>query len=168
MTQWYLVQNNKFNEWKVQLCLYIVDSGLWRCGGKLNNSSLSENAKHPILLPTEHYFTSLIALDCHKHVMHGGVSDTLTKIRMWFWILRGRSFLRKLLRHCTVCTRFNARPFKAPEAPPLPVSCPGISSILMCGSRLCRSTVCLQTRQQGLDIAVYMLWNPCNPLGISS
>ena len=49
VTQRYLVQNNKFNEWKVQLGLYIDDSGLWRCRGRLNNSSLSESAKHPIL-----------------------------------------------------------------------------------------------------------------------
>ena len=88
--------------------------------GRLNNSSLSESAKHPILLPTGHHFTSLVALDFHKHALHGGVRDTLTKIQMRFWILRGRSFLRKLLRHFTVCTRFNARPFKAPEAPPPP------------------------------------------------
>ena len=38
---------------------------------------------------------------------------------MRFWILRGQSFLRKLLHHCTFCTRFNAWPFKAPKAPPL-------------------------------------------------
>ena len=120
VTQRYLVPNDKFNEWKVQFGLYIDDSVLWRCGGRLNNSSLSERAKHLILLPTGHHFISLVALDCHKRVLHGGVRDTLTEIRMRFWILRGRSILRKVLRRCTVCTRFNARPFKAPEAPPLP------------------------------------------------
>ena len=30
VTQWYLVQNDKFNKWKVQLGLYIDDSRLWK------------------------------------------------------------------------------------------------------------------------------------------
>lgn len=93
---------------------------MWRCKGRLHNSTLSENAKHPILLPTRHRFTSLMALDCHKCVLHCGVKGTLTEIRTWFWILRGPGYLRRLLRRCTVCARFNALPYKAPEKPPLP------------------------------------------------
>ena len=78
------------------------------------------DAKHPILLPSKHHITILVAQDCHKHVMHGGVKETLAELRGRFWVIKGRSFLRNLLNQCTICARIDARPYDACESPPLP------------------------------------------------
>ena len=115
-----LLQDEKFTMWKTQLGLSLDDLGLWRCKGRLSNAELPMDAKHPILLPSKHHITILVAKDCHKHVMHGGVKETLAELRGRFWIIKGRSFLRNLLHQCTICARINARPYDACESPPLP------------------------------------------------
>ena len=49
-----LQKDKKFSQWKRQLGLYIDSSGLWRCGGRLSNSSLTVTAQNPILLYKDH------------------------------------------------------------------------------------------------------------------
>ena len=115
-----LLQDEKFTMWKTQLGLYLDDLGLWRCKGRLSNAELPMDDKHPILLPSKHHITILVAQDCHKHVMHGGIKETLAELRGRFWIIKGRSLLRNLLHQCTICARINARPYDACESPPLP------------------------------------------------
>ena len=72
-----LTQNPKFSSWRQQLGLYLDGSGLWRCGGRLNNTDLAECAKHPILHDASHHITKLIVHSCHKKAQHGGVRETL-------------------------------------------------------------------------------------------
>ena len=103
-----LVQDKKFDEdWKLQFGLFLDSAGVWRCRGRLENADLPACTKHPILLTGGHHFASLQVLDCHKRVMHSGVKETLTEVRMRFWIVKGRSVVKKLLHQCTICTRFN-------------------------------------------------------------
>ena len=42
------------------------DNGLLVCKGRLENSDLSLEAKHPIFLPKKHKLTELIDRDCHE------------------------------------------------------------------------------------------------------
>ena len=53
-----LVRDTKFEQWKVQIGLHLDDAGLWRCKGRLGCADLPEDAKHPMLLPGGHYFTT--------------------------------------------------------------------------------------------------------------
>ena len=52
-----MMTDKRFNNWKLQLGLFIDDENLWRCGGKLKNSDLCYDTKYPYLIPTEHDFT---------------------------------------------------------------------------------------------------------------
>ncbi|KAL5488551.1 hypothetical protein EMCRGX_G017505, partial [Ephydatia muelleri] len=114
------VHNKKFEEWTKQFGLYLDDANLWRCKGRLSCADLPEATKHPIFLPSGHYFTTLLILDCHQRVMHGGIKETLTELRARFWVVKGRSLVRKVLRQCVRCMRYNGRPYSAPNPPPLP------------------------------------------------
>ena len=51
--------------------------------------------------------------------MHGGVKDTLTEFRSWFWVVKGRSFVRKLIHQCMVCNKLSGKPYNVPQEPPL-------------------------------------------------
>ena len=79
--------------------------------------------KQPILLSQHHSLTKLIVESCHKRVLHGGVRETLAELRSKFWICKGRQLVKKILRGCTTCRRFLAKPFQAmvpgmlPESP---------------------------------------------------
>ena len=44
-----------------QLRLFIDDTGLLHCGGRIHNAPLSEAAKFPYLLPQNNHLTLLIA-----------------------------------------------------------------------------------------------------------
>lgn len=86
---------------------------------RLQNSELPEFVKHPILLDKKHYFTKLVVKDCHARVLHNGMKETLTQLS-WYWIAKGRQFVRKLLSECRLCKHFNASPFKGTSTPSLP------------------------------------------------
>ena len=115
-----LPQTKNFSMWKMQFGLYVDSAGMWRCGGRLNHADLTELARHPILLDTRHYLTTLIVTNCHHRVMHGGVKETLTELRSRYWIVKGRSFVKKIIHECVVCVKFGGKPYRAPPPPPLP------------------------------------------------
>ena len=142
-SQSHLEGNKGFHTWKRQFDLFVDDSQLWRCRGRLSNSDLPSPAQMPILLDKDHYLTTLIVLDAHQRVMHNGVKETLTELRSNYWVVRGRQFVRKLIHHCLVCRRLEGRPFQSVPPPPLPEyrSCQAVTPILLHWSGLCWSTV---------------------------
>ena len=115
-----MIYDSNFEALKRQLGLFVDDNGLWRCGGRLSNAGLTYAAKHPILLNKKCPLTALIVRCSHERVLHNGVKETLGEVRSRYWILQGRSFVRKLLFHCTICRRYGALPYSAPPPPTLP------------------------------------------------
>ena len=94
----------------MQFGLFLVEDGIIRCKGRINNAVLSTSTKNPILLPAKHAFVSLLVKQTHDVVKHAGNKDILTTLRERFWILRGRQTVKKIIRHC-VCRRFEGIPF---------------------------------------------------------
>jgi len=76
--------------------------------------------KNPILLPTKHGFTELLVRSKHFVVHHDGTPATLAAVRENYWIVRGRSLVRKVIRRCTVCRRYDGKSFSSPVLPDLP------------------------------------------------
>ena len=52
--------------------------------------------------------------------MHRGEKQTLTELRGEYWIVKSKSFIKKLIRSCVVCKRIHGRPYSYPAAPELP------------------------------------------------
>jgi len=86
----------------------------------LTNATLPYSTKHPILLCKDHPLTALIVCKAHLRVMHDGVKETLTELRTQYWIVKGRSFVRKIIHQCTTCRRYEGKPYSGPPPPPLP------------------------------------------------
>ena len=115
-----LPSSKKFEIWSKQFELFKDQDMLWRCGGRLENSALSEDTTHPILLDKGHHLTKLIIEDCHKRVGHGWVKATLTELRTRYWVVQGRQRVRMVVHYCVVCRRFQSKSYHAPPPPPLP------------------------------------------------
>ena len=115
-----LVEDSKFIHWKKQLELFCDPNGIWRCGGRISNADISYSAKHPTMLPRHHPLTTLIVKNAHEKVFHNGVKETLTEVRSRFWILKGRSLVKAIIRQCGLCRRFEGKPYIAQPSPPLP------------------------------------------------
>ena len=105
---------------KDQLNLMLDQHGVIRCHGRYQNAQLSQGAKYPKLLPRKEYYTQLVIEDSHCNMLHAGVSQTLAEIRQNYWIPKGRSEVRKVLKNCKVCQRTEGGPFKMPKMPPWP------------------------------------------------
>ncbi|XP_055922810.1 uncharacterized protein LOC129953594 [Eupeodes corollae] len=59
---------------------FLDNKGLLRVGGRIKNSYISFNIKHPYILPNNR-FSSLIIEDIHKNNLHPGVSATFAIVR---------------------------------------------------------------------------------------
>lgn len=55
--------------------------GILRVGGRLSLLKLPLAVKHPIILPANHHYSTLVVIRAHQQVLHGGVRETLTQIR---------------------------------------------------------------------------------------
>ena len=103
-----------------QFGLYIETDGLMKCRGRVDNASIPETGKRPILLPAKHHFTDLVVQGIHRDVKHSGINHTFSTLRERFWVLRGRETAKRNLRKCVICRRYEGKPYNAQPIPALP------------------------------------------------
>lgn len=84
---------------------FIDSSGILRVGGRLTNSDLGFERKHPIILPANCQFVKLQIRYYHLKFLHAGAQFTLSQIREKFWLINGRNQVRKIIRECIICFR---------------------------------------------------------------
>ncbi|CAG5003707.1 unnamed protein product [Parnassius apollo] len=77
-----------------------------RVGGRLENANLSQEQKHPIILPYNDRLTELLIDQAHKRTLHGGARLTLSYLRNRYWIISGLRAVKKRLIRCITCHRF--------------------------------------------------------------
>lgn len=87
---------------------FLDNDNIIRVGGRLENSYLSYDAKHPIIMPNNHPLTKLIIDFEHRRNLHAGTQATLAAVRQKYWPLKGKSVVKGILRKCMTC--FKARP----------------------------------------------------------
>lgn len=93
----------------VRLTPFLDKDGILRVGGRLQNSYLTYEKKHPIIFPKSSRFTDLQIKKAHLLTLHGGTQVTLAYIRQDFWILGGRTPVRSHILRCVRCTRFRGQ-----------------------------------------------------------
>ena len=105
-----------------QLNLFLDENGIIRACSRIRNSSVSDSAKAPVLLPARNRYTELLIWEYHYRMLHSGIRDTLNAIRQKYWILKGRSVVKRVLRPCIVCKWVDGTAYKHAIAPSLPNS----------------------------------------------
>lgn len=91
----------------LQMNLYLDENSLLRVKSKFNDLTM-----HPILLSKDSYLTRLIVVGIHEKFSHVGLYSTLRELRKRFWVTKGFSVVRRILKKCVVCHKVNARPIK--------------------------------------------------------
>ena len=71
--------------------------------------------RHPVLLPSSNCFTKLLIIYTHYKVYHAGVESMLTKLRLKYWIIKGRKTVRKIINPCVTYQKVQE---KVPEPTP--------------------------------------------------
>ncbi|KXJ70776.1 hypothetical protein RP20_CCG022513 [Aedes albopictus] len=92
----------------------IIDNDLLRVGGRLQNSRLSYNAKHQLILPNKNPITESLVRALHEENLHVGPSGLISLIRQRFWLLNARNTVRKVTRSCIICFRSNPKLLQPP------------------------------------------------------
>ncbi|XP_045535467.1 uncharacterized protein LOC106721755 [Papilio machaon] len=102
-----LKQHNKVKRRSKLITLdpFVDRDGILRVGGRLNEASLSNDFKHPVIIPNKTHLMKLIIKDAHLKTMHGGPQLMMSYIRTKFWMFGLKSAVRQCARECTVCIR---------------------------------------------------------------
>lgn len=87
-----------------RLTPFIDRNGTLRVGGRLENSLLSYDNKHPFILSQHSTLATLIISDAHLRTFHGSTQITLSFIRTSCWILGGRAPIRSFILKCVKCS----------------------------------------------------------------
>lgn len=86
-----------------------IDNNLLRVGGRLQNSNLDFETKHPIILSDKSYPVKLFLNNVHRSVGHLGRESILSHIRRKHWLLRGGSVARKIVNDCIICRKIQGK-----------------------------------------------------------
>lgn len=95
-----------------RLSPYIDDNGIIRVGGRLKHSNLTQDAKHPIVLPKSHNTVKLLIMHYHLKYLHAGPQLLQSILAQEVWILSARSVIRSVIFKCQRC--FRLRPVNQP------------------------------------------------------
>lgn len=99
---------------------FIVD-GIIRVGGRLANSDLTYDHKHPILMPNKDRVCQLLIDHLHRISCHAGPQLLLSLLRQRFWILSARRTVRARVHACVPCFKTRPKPAQSPVMSDLPV-----------------------------------------------
>lgn len=84
--------------------------GIMRVTGRLCNSLLPFNERHPIILPDKGFFTWLLIHDAHLNKTgHGGVQYTTQFLRQNYVIPHFRRTVKSQINKCIVCCRHRSK-----------------------------------------------------------
>ena len=81
---------------------FLDGKGVFRVGGRMDEAIVSYDAKHPALLPSNHWISLLITRHAHQYG-HNGVAATTARTRRKFWILKGNKLSKVVKFKCGIC-----------------------------------------------------------------
>lgn len=96
------------------LCIVLDSEGILRIGGRLQLSDENYSSKHPMIIPSKHHLTRLIAEHYHTLSLHSGPRMTLASMRQEYWPIRGKHLANYVCRKCHKCFRHRPVPITQP------------------------------------------------------
>ncbi|XP_055622283.1 uncharacterized protein LOC129765871 [Toxorhynchites rutilus septentrionalis] len=94
---------------KLKALTPFIEEGILRVGGRLRHAIISPDRKHPMILPSKHPFSELVARYYHLKMLHAGPQLLIASLREKFWPLRARNLARKIVHSCINCFRCRPR-----------------------------------------------------------
>lgn len=88
---------------------FIDGDGTLRVGGRLQNSELAFNLKHPVILPKSHRYTHLLISMLHQQNLHAGPTLLIATLNQFYWVIGCQSVVRSVVNSCVRCARWKAK-----------------------------------------------------------
>ena len=99
-------EKSNLKQFEIKLGVYLDTDNIYKCEGRLINSSFLEYSKTPIFLPKESYLSNLIT---------GYILDAAI-----YWMPKLRQLVRSIIRKRILCRRFESKPYPNPLPAQLP------------------------------------------------
>lgn len=103
------IASNNCSKVLLKLHPFIDQHGLVRVGGRIRNSNLPYESKHPILFPKDSHLSRLIVHYYHVNYLHSGTRTLMTLILKHFWIISARKLIRKCISESVICAKLKAK-----------------------------------------------------------
>ena len=100
----FLPQSNRL----APLSPILVDSIL-RVGGRIKNAPVTDDTKHPVILPADSPVSRLIIQKIHVETGHGGRDQVLSRLRQRYWVIHATSVCRQICKSCVSCRQHFGR-----------------------------------------------------------
>lgn len=117
-----LIENKPINKSSslIKLNPFLDDNQILRVGGRLQESSLSLEEKHPQIIPKGSHLAKLIISAYHQTAAHQGREPTLAQIRSkGYWVVNARSQVNRYISKCITCKKIRGKP-NPPQMSTLP------------------------------------------------
>ena len=86
------------------------DDGLICVGGRLRNSGLGPDKKHPVVVPKASPASVLLIRRSHERVAHGGRGSTLNRLRQdGLWVIGAHGGVRSCIDKCRTCRELRGK-----------------------------------------------------------
>ncbi|XP_059054953.1 uncharacterized protein LOC131849000 [Achroia grisella] len=86
-----------------------LENGIVLVGGRLQNSDLSYQKQHPIVLPRNGHVMNLLIDYFHKIHCHAGPDLLMSILRENYWIFSARNIIRSRIHKCNRCFRLRPK-----------------------------------------------------------
>lgn len=86
-------------------------------GGRLQFAQIPEEAKHQIIIPYDDPVIEKLIMHLHVKACHAGPETTLAILHQRFWLTQGRREVKRVLRKCLTCKRWQTQPVQQKMAP---------------------------------------------------
>ena len=88
---------------------FLDSRGIIRVRGRLKNSTLPDNTKHPILISCKEKIIETFCEHTHRIIGHFGKEAVLSKLRESIHLVGASSIVKKMLRQCIICRKVQGR-----------------------------------------------------------
>ncbi|XP_026147341.1 uncharacterized protein LOC113121247 [Carassius auratus] len=93
-----------------RLSPFVDTEGLIRVGGRLQSAELSEQEKHPLIIPASQHVATLLVRYYHDRVAHQGRHLTAGAVRSaGLWIVKGTKLINRVIHQCVLCRKLRGR-----------------------------------------------------------
>ena len=88
---------------------FLDRQGVLHVGGRIRQASISDEVKHPVILPKSEHISMLIIRHFHEATEHQGRGFTLNEIRSsGYWIVGCSTLVSRLIHNCVTCQKLRA------------------------------------------------------------
>ena len=89
---------------------FLDSSGVLWVGGRLNQSKLTNNEAHPVVLPKNSNITETVLIWSHETIGHGGRGLTLNNLRKnGIWVLGANAVVTQIIHKCVTCRKLRGK-----------------------------------------------------------